>query len=82
MCTSTRNRYNNFENLFTSIDEIDYFYVLQQQRRRSTKREARPNSIFIFDDVAYDKQDTMREYFSSLRQRWLLLSLSVVREDI
>ena len=28
--------------------------------------EARPNSIFIFifDDVAYNKQDTVREYFS------------------
>ena len=29
--------------------------------------EARPNSIFIFDDVACDKQDTVREYFSMSR---------------
>jgi len=26
--------------------------------------EAHPNSIFVFDDVVCDKQDTMREYFS------------------
>ena len=39
------------------------FYVLQQQRCHSTN-EARSNSIFIFDDVACDKQDAMREYFS------------------
>jgi len=26
--------------------------------------EARPNSIFIFDDVACNKQDAVREYFS------------------
>jgi len=26
--------------------------------------EAHPNSIFVFNDVACDKEDTVREYFS------------------
>lgn len=31
--------------------------------------EAKPNSIFIFDDVACDKQDCMRDYFSHGRHK-------------
>lgn len=31
--------------------------------------DARPNSIFIFDDVACDKQDCMRDYFSMGRHK-------------
>jgi len=35
----------------------------------------------IFDDVACDQQDVIREYFGSTRGRQLLLSISE-REDI
>lgn len=31
--------------------------------------DARPNSVFIFDDVACDKQDCMRDYFSMGRHK-------------
>jgi len=48
---------------FIYVYRWNRLYVLQQQRRRSTERGA-PNFIFIFDDVACDKQDTMKEYFS------------------
>ena len=39
------------------------------------------NSIFVFDDVACDKQDVIREYFAT-RGHQLLLSVSDVRKDI
>ncbi|EZA61636.1 hypothetical protein X777_11759 [Ooceraea biroi] len=47
----------------TSIDEIGYF-TFSNNSDVIPPCEARPNSIFVFDDVACDKQDTVREYFS------------------
>ena len=46
-----------------SIDEIGYFTFFNNSDVVPPS-EARPNSIFIFDDVACDKQDAVREYFS------------------
>ena len=48
---------------FIYVYRWNRFYVLQQQQYRSTERGVQ-NFIFIFDDVACDKQDTVREYFS------------------
>jgi len=45
-----------------SIDEIGYF-TFSNNSDVVLLSEARPNSIFI-DDVACDKQDAVREYFS------------------
>ena len=56
-------KYRYLENLFTSIDEIGYF-TFSNNSDIVPSNEARPNSIFIFDDVACDKQDAVREYFS------------------
>ncbi|RLU25089.1 hypothetical protein DMN91_003181 [Ooceraea biroi] len=56
-------KYQYLENLLTSIDEIGYF-TFSNNSDAILPCEARPNSIFVFDDVACDKQDTMREYFS------------------
>jgi len=47
----------------SSIYEIGYF-TFSNNSNVVPPSEARPNSIFVFDDVAYDKQDTVREYFS------------------
>jgi len=62
-----RNRCNsrniNLENLLSSIDEIGYF-TFSNNNDVVPPIEARPNSIFVFHDVACDKQDTVREYFS------------------
>ena len=57
-------KYRYLENLFSkisSIDEIGYFTF--SNSNVVLPSEAR-NSIFIFDDVACDEQDAMREYFS------------------
>ncbi|KYN16162.1 hypothetical protein ALC57_11594 [Trachymyrmex cornetzi] len=56
-------KYRYLEDLFTSIDEIGYF-TFSNNSDVVPPSEARPNSIFIFDDVACDKQDAVREYFS------------------
>jgi len=58
-------KYRYLENLFISIyiNEIGYF-TFSNNSDVIPPNEARPNSIFIFDDVACDKQDAMREYFS------------------
>jgi len=59
---SQQPKYRYLENLFTSIDEIGYF-TFSNNSDVVPPSEARPNSIFIFDDAACDKQDTVREYF-------------------
>ncbi|KYN22288.1 hypothetical protein ALC57_05324 [Trachymyrmex cornetzi] len=59
-------KYQYLENLFTSIDEIGYF-TFSNNSDVVPPSEALPNSIFIFDDVACDKQDAVREYFSMSR---------------
>lgn len=56
-------KYRYLENLLTSIDEIGYF-TFSNNSDVIPPSEARPNSIFVFDDVACDKQDAVREYFS------------------
>jgi len=65
-CTYTRNRCNS-RNI--NIWRI-YFHrstksaILHSLITVTSFHRARPNSIFVFDDVACDKQDTVKEYFS------------------
>src|SRR5580765_6928077 len=56
-------KYRYLENLMSSIEEIGYF-TFSNNSDVIPPSEALPNSIFIFDDVACDKQDTVREYFA------------------
>lgn len=56
-------KYRYLENLLAPIDEIGYF-TFSNNSDVIPPSEALPNSIFIFDDVACDKQDTIREYFA------------------
>ena len=63
-----QSKYRYLENLFTSIDEIGYF-TFSNNNDVVPLSEARSNSIFIFDDVACDKQDAVREYFSIAIER-------------
>jgi len=69
-------KYRYLENLYMSIDEIGYF-TFSNNSDVVSPSEVRPNSIFIFDDVACDKQDAVREYFSMGRTRTLTASISV-----
>jgi len=72
-------KYRYLENLFTSIDEI---FTISNNNDVFPPNEARPNSIFIFDDVACDKQDAVREYFSMAATRTLTLCLYLSLSDI
>jgi len=56
-------KYCYLEKLLASIDEIGYF-TFSNNSDVIPPGEALPNSIFVFDDVACDKQDTIREYFA------------------
>jgi hypothetical protein len=56
-------KYRFLEEVLASIDEIGYFTFSNNSDVIPTT-EALPNSIFIFDDVACDKQDTIKEYFA------------------
>jgi len=57
-------KYQYLENLLSSINEIGYF-TFSNNSDVVPPRKARPNSIFVFDDVACDKQErTVREYSS------------------
>jgi len=47
---------------FISTKEIGYFTF--SNNNDVILNEALPNSIFVFDDVACDKQDAIREYFA------------------
>jgi len=56
-------KYRYLENLLPPIEEIGYF-TFSNNSDVISPNETLPNSIFIFDDVACDKQDAIREYFA------------------
>lgn len=56
-------KYRYLEKLFDSMDEIGY-RAFSNNSEVVPPNEALPDSIFVFDDVACDKQDTIREYFA------------------
>lgn len=56
-------KYRYLERVLAPIDEIGYF-TFSNNSDVIPPSEALPNSIFIFDDVACDKQNTIREYFA------------------
>lgn len=56
-------KYVYLEKLLRPIKGIG-FYSFNASDNILQPSEAKPNSIFIFDDVACDNQDVIREYFS------------------
>jgi hypothetical protein len=56
-------KYRYLERLLGPIDDISYF-TFSDNCAVVPPSEALPNSIFIFDDIACDKQDEIREYFA------------------
>ncbi|KYN03428.1 hypothetical protein ALC62_05728 [Cyphomyrmex costatus] len=56
-------KYRYLKNLLAPIEEINYF-TFSNNSEIIPPSEALPNSIFIFDDVACDKQDAIRVYFA------------------
>lgn len=61
-------KYKYLENLLGPITEVGYF-AYNESTDIVKPNEAMENSLFIFDDVACDKQDIIREYFSMGRHR-------------
>lgn len=56
-------KYKYLEQLLSNIDNINY-YAYSNNSDIISSSDVLPNSVFIFDDVACDKQDVIREYFS------------------
>lgn len=56
-------KYKLLEKVLESVDGVEYF-PFNENEQVVPPNEAQPNSIFIFDDVACEKQDNIRAYFS------------------
>lgn len=56
-------KYRLLESLLTTVDGIKYF-PFNEHEQVIPPSEAQPNSIFVFDDIACEKQDSIRAYFS------------------
>lgn len=66
--TLEQEKYKYLERILTAIDGLGYF-TFSSSEDVIKPEEARPNSIFIFDDVICDKQDTIKAYFCMGRHR-------------
>ena len=56
------------EDVLRKVKGIGYF-PFKDNEQIIDPNKAKTNSVFIFDDVACDKQDKIREYFSMCRHR-------------
>lgn len=56
-------KYKLLEKLLQSVDGVEYF-PFNEHEQVVPPNDAKPNSIFVFDDVACEKQDNIRAYFS------------------
>lgn len=61
-------KYKYLEKVLTSIDGIG-FYKYSTSDDVIEPKKAKPNSIFIFDDVICDKQNNIKSYFCMGRHR-------------
>ena len=61
-------KYQELERVLEMVPEIGYF-PFDDNESVISPEEARPNSIFIFDDVACEKQQHIRAYFCMGRHK-------------
>ena len=61
-------KYEYLQKVLNDIPEISY-HPYRENTEIISPEDANPNSIFIFDDVACDKQEKIREYFSMGRHK-------------
>lgn len=61
-------KYEYLQNVLTPIKGLGYF-TFNNNEDIIQPVDAKPNSIFIFDDVICEKQDVIRSYFSMGRHR-------------
>jgi hypothetical protein len=62
-------KYQYLETLLKPIKGMNFFAFNNLENNIPCSSEVKPNSLIIFDDVACDKQNVMREYFSMGRHR-------------
>lgn len=58
-----QDKYRFLKDLLGKVPEIG-FYVYSENEEVISPEEAEPNSVMIFDDVACEKQNNIRNYFS------------------
>lgn len=58
-----QDKYQYLIELFKPIKGVNY-YPFNASENIVHPSEAKPNSVFIFDDIACDNQDVIRQYFS------------------
>ncbi|KZC06161.1 hypothetical protein WN55_07333, partial [Dufourea novaeangliae] len=56
-------KYRFLEEVLSSVENVEYF-AFSEIVDVIPPVQARPGSVFIFDDVACDEQDVLREYFA------------------
>lgn len=61
-------KYRLLEDVFKQVKEVSYFPYAENEQVVDPK-DARENSLFIFDDVTGSTQDKIREYFSMGRHK-------------
>lgn len=67
--TLFQNAYQHLDNVLANVPQIGYFKYHTNDNTIPHPTEAKPNSLFIFDDVACDKQKMMMQYFSMGRHK-------------
>lgn len=61
-------KYTFLKDLLTPIDEIQYF-AFNDREQVISPSEALSNSVMIFDDIACEKQDSLKAYFCMGRHK-------------
>lgn len=61
-------KYEFLEKVLQSVDGVEY-YPFNEHEEVIMPSEAKPNSVIVFDDVACEKQDNMRAFFSMGRHK-------------
>lgn len=61
-------KYKRLKELLSAIKGIE-FYEFSSNEQIIPLKNVKPNSVFIFDDVIFDKQNNIREYFCMSRHK-------------
>jgi len=62
-------KYALLKRILDQVDGVTFFPFGEQHEKVLSPDEVRPSSVFLFDDVACEKQDHIRNYFSMGRHK-------------
>lgn len=63
-----QSKYKFLNEIFSDLKEVGY-YTFSNNEQVIPPREAKPNSVMIFDDVSLESKKIVQEYFSSSRHK-------------